>query len=242
MDVFPAIDIRNGRVVRLARGEPSAETAYHPDPVAMAERFVWQGARWIHLVDLDRAFGDGENTALVDRIVTRVGSHIQIQLGGGLRTREDIERVRHCDVTRLVLGTAAVETPELVGEAVRSLGPARIAVALDVRDGKVALRGWTSTSTLSAVDVIRRMHTEGVQTVVYTDIARDGMLTGADVEGAVALQREGVSVVLSGGVASTDDIRRAAAAGLLGVILGRALYEDRFTLREAVGASSPPLP
>lgn len=240
MDIYPAIDIRNGRAVRLSRGEADAETVYHPDPVALAERFVWQGARWIHLVDLDQAFGDGDNLRIIERLVTRVGSHVQVQLGGGFRRIEDIRRGLDQPVARLVLGTAAVETPELVAQAVEVGGSARIAVSLDTRDGLVTHHGWTETSTQSARDVGQRVAAHGVRTLIYTDVARDGMLSGADVPGAADLQRHsGCRVLLSGGIAGIEDIQEGARQGLAGVIVGRALYEHRFTLSEALAASSP---
>ncbi len=241
MDIFPAIDIRNGRVVRLSRGEPDAETVYHSDPVALAERFVWQGARWIHVVDLDRAFGDGENIDVIDRIITRVGSHVRIQVGGGLRTLAHIATALDSMAARLVLGTAAVEQPALLAEAVRLAGAARLAVALDTRDGKVAHHGWTATSQLDAGDLTRRVAALGIRTVVYTDIGRDGMLGGPDCEGAVSVQQHGVEVIISGGVGSLDDIRRAKKHRLAGIIVGRALYEERVSLPEALEVASAPV-
>lgn len=238
MDIYPAIDIRNGKAVRLSGGDASMETIYHPDPVALAERFVWQGARWIHIVDLDRAFGDGDNMALVDRIVARVGSHVQLQIGGGFRTADQIRRGLDTMVTRLVLGTAAIERPGLVEEAVATGGAARVAVALDTREGRVAHHGWTETSGERAVDVARRVVGQGVRSIIYTDIGRDGMLSGPDLEGARALQESGAMVILSGGVSSLDDVRRIAGTTLAGVIIGRALYENRVTLPDALAVAA----
>ncbi|MEO6067933.1 MAG: 1-(5-phosphoribosyl)-5-[(5-phosphoribosylamino)methylideneamino] imidazole-4-carboxamide isomerase [Gemmatimonadales bacterium] len=237
MDLFPAIDIRFGRVVRLAQGEAGRETRYDDDPVALAERFGMQGARWLHLVDLDRAFGDGDNSGLIGRIVTRVGSHLRIQLGGGLRTIDRLREVQDLEVTRFILGSAVVTNPELVPQALGLLGQPRVAVGLDARNGLVALRGWQETSTVMARDVAIRVAGEGVRTIVYTDIARDGMLAGPDFVGAVELQSaSGAGVILSGGVGSLDDLLRARATAVAGVIVGRALYEGRFTLPEALTA------
>ena len=237
MELFPAIDIRFGRVVRLTQGEPARETRFDDDPVALAERFVVQGARWLHLVDLDRAFGDGDNSALIARIVTRVGSHVRLQLGGGLRTLERLREVQDLEVARFILGTSVVTNPELVPQALDLVGGPRLAVGLDARDGLVALHGWQHTSTVLARDVAVRVASEGVRTIIYTDIARDGMLSGPDFVGAVALQEaSGAGVIVSGGVGSIDDLLRAKATAVAGVIVGRALYEGRFTLLQALTA------
>ncbi|MEO8294285.1 MAG: 1-(5-phosphoribosyl)-5-[(5-phosphoribosylamino)methylideneamino] imidazole-4-carboxamide isomerase [Gemmatimonadota bacterium] len=237
MELFPAINIRSGRVVRLSQGDLTRETIYEKDPVAMAEHLVWQGARWLHVVDLDRAFGDGENSIVIERIVQRVGSYVQIQLGGGLRT---IERVREVmaleDVTRLILGTAVVTHPELVGQALAEAGSGRIAVGLDARHGRVALRGWQETSTHTMDDIARRVATDGVKTIIYTDISRDGLFMGPDLKGAIELQQNGPGVIVSGGIGSLNDLRALKDAGLAGALLDRALYEDRFTLRAALKA------
>jgi phosphoribosylformimino-5-aminoimidazole carboxamide ribotide isomerase len=237
VDLFPAIDIRFGRVVRLARGEPGRESSYDDDPVALAERFAMQGARWLHLVDLDRAFGDGDNSAIVSRIVTRVGSHLRIQLGGGLRTAERLREVQDLEVTRFILGSVAATDPALIPFGLELLGAPRVAVGLDARNGFVALRGWQQSSTLMARDVAIRVAQEGVATIIYTDIARDGMLSGPDFVGAVELQSaSGAGVILSGGVGSLDDLTRAKATAVAGVVIGRALYEGRFTLPQALAA------
>lgn len=237
MDLFPAIDIRSGRAVRLAQGEAARETRYDDDPIALAERFVLQGAKWLHIVDLDRAFGDGENGALIGRIITRVGSHVQIQFGGGLRSAERLREVRDLEVARFVLGTAVVTDPGLVTEGLEILGHGRIAVGIDARDGLVAVRGWQETSTLFARDLAIRVASEGVKTLIYTDIGRDGMLGGPDFVGAVELQElSGTGVVVSGGIGSLDDLVRVRASALAGAVVGRALYEGRFTLPEALTA------
>ncbi len=237
MDILPAIDLRHGRVVRLSQGEAARETVYETDAVAQAERFADDGARWLHVVDLDRAFGDGDNLALVERIAAAVRGRLQVQCGGGFR---DLERVRaavEAGVSRVVIGTAAVSRPELVQEAVAALGAERIAVGLDAREGRVALRGWTEQSALTVDEVAGRMLAAGVRTLVYTDIARDGMLTGPDLDGCARLAALGAAVIASGGFAGAADVAAAARRGCAGAILGRALYERRLTVPEALAAA-----
>jgi phosphoribosylformimino-5-aminoimidazole carboxamide ribotide isomerase len=240
VDLFPAIDIRHGRVVRLSQGEATRQTIYGEDPVAVAQRFADEGARWIHVVDLDRAFGDGENLALVRRIVAKVGGAVRVQLGGGLRTVALVREGLDQGVSRAVLGTAAAIDPAIVPAAVAAAGTDRIAVGIDARDGRVAIRGWTETSELTAEALALRVAGEGVRTVIYTDVARDGMLSGPDLAGARRLQSAGLGVVASGGVAGAADLRAARAAGLAGAIVGRALYEGRLTLAEALAAAGTP--
>jgi phosphoribosylformimino-5-aminoimidazole carboxamide ribotide isomerase len=232
VDLYPAIDLRAGRVVRLAQGESHRETRYHDDPVAQAELFLAAGARWVHVVDLDRAFGGGDNLEIVRAIVERVGSRLQVQVGGGLRTADAVKTVLDLGVARAVLGTAVVTDPGLVGTAVALRGPERIAVGLDTRAGKVAIRGWVDD--LDATDVCRRVLTEGVRTIIYTDVGRDGMLSGPDLDGAITLRALGASVIASGGVGSLADIRGVRQASLAGVIVGRALYEGKFSLEDAL--------
>jgi len=243
VDLFPAIDIRHGRVVRLSQGEATRQTVYGDDPVAVAERFADQGAEWIHVVDLDRAFGVGDNLAVVRRIVAQTGWRLRIQLGGGLRTVDLVRRGLDHGVTRVVIGTAAAIEPAVVPAAVEAVGADRVVVGIDVRDGHVAIRGWTETSDLDPGTLAARVVAAGVGTVVYTDVGRDGMLTGPDLDGARRLQAVGTAVIASGGVASLDDIRAVRAAGLAGAIVGRALYEGRFELPEALeaAAGAPPV-
>jgi phosphoribosylformimino-5-aminoimidazole carboxamide ribotide isomerase len=202
--------------------------------VALAERFVWQGARWLHVVDLDRAFGDGDNSDVISRIVTRVGSHLQIQLAGGFRSLPSVRAVLHLDITRVVLGTAAITDPDMVPAVIDEAGALRVAVGLDARQGMVAIRGWAQTTDQRADDVARRVIGNGVRTIIYTDVSRDGMLSGPDIEGAIALQKLGAGVIASGGISSLEDLRAVSRAGLAGAIVGRALYEGRFTVKEAL--------
>jgi len=243
VDLYPAIDIRHGRVVRLSQGEPTRQTVYGDDPVAVADHFAEQGAEWIHVVDLDRAFGDGENLALVRRIVARAGWRVKVQLGGGLRSVEQVRAGLEQGVSRVVVGTAAALDPGLVPAVLGAEGAERIAVGIDARDGQVAIRGWTETANLTAEVLAHRVTGDGVRTIIYTDVARDGMLAGPDLEGARRLHQGGASVIVSGGVAGVADIRAARDAGLSGVIVGRALYEGRFGLVEALeaAAAAPPV-
>ena len=238
MDLLPAIDIRNGRVVRLSQGERGRQTVYGDDPVAVAERFLEQGARWIHVVDLDRAFGTGENLAAVHLIAERVASKLQLQLGGGLRSKDLIREALDLGFARAVIGTAAAADPNFVLEMLAAVSPAHLAVGIDVRDGLVAVRGWTETSTTRAEDLARRVVHAGIETLIYTDIGRDGMLNGPDLAGAASLRATGARVILSGGIAGSADVRAACRAGLQGAIVGRALYEGRLTLPEALQAAA----
>jgi phosphoribosylformimino-5-aminoimidazole carboxamide ribotide isomerase len=237
MDLFPAIDIRQGKVVRLAQGESARVTVYAEDPATVAEQFAADGARWIHLVDLDRAFGTGDNARVVRRGVEGLGQRVRVQLGGGFRSLALIEEGISVGAARVVVGTAAAREPAIVAQAVARLGAGRIAVGLDARDGKVAVRGWTETTDEPVETLAARVIAAGASMLICTDISRDGMLTGPDIEGCAALQRLGAAVIVSGGVASLDDLRRARAAGLAGAIVGRAIYEGRFTLRDALAAA-----
>lgn len=236
MDLYPAIDLRGGQVVRLAQGEATRETVYGHDPVAQAEEFVVAGARWLHIVDLNRAFGDGDNDSAIAEIARRFGDRLRLQLGGGIRDVARAEAVVQLGVSRVVIGTAAVDQPALVDAVVRALGGDRVAVGIDARDGRVAVRGWVETSAVRATELAARVAAQGVQTVIHTDIARDGMLSGPNFDEALALQAKGPRVIVSGGVASVADLRAVASAGLAGAITGRAIYEGRFTLSEALAA------
>jgi len=237
VDLFPAIDIRSGRVVRLSQGEAARQTVYGDDPAAVAERFVAEGAKWIHVVDLDRAFGTGQNLATIRDLVDRVRGQVRLQLGGGFRSLELIQAALDLGADRIVVGTAAAIDREFIPRAVAAGGGSRLAVGVDVRGGYAMIRGWTEATGLRADDLARRVVDQGVTTVIHTDVMRDGMLGGPDLDGALALRAVGAAVIASGGVASLDDIRAVGAAGLAGVIVGRALYEGRFRLAEALEAA-----
>jgi phosphoribosylformimino-5-aminoimidazole carboxamide ribotide isomerase len=236
--VYPAIDLRRGRVVRLAQGDPKRQTIYGDSPGETARRWLEAGSTWLHVVDLDGAFGDRDDKNLqgLAAILADTGDRARIQLGGGLRTLQEIDRVIGLGVSRVVLGTVAVERPELVARAVEQLGAERVAVGLDARDGRVQTRGWVRDGGTGVLELGRRLQQEaGVATLIYTDIARDGVQTGPELETARKLAAgRGLSVIVAGGVARLEDIRRVRDAGLAGVIVGRALYEGRFTLEEAL--------
>ena len=243
MIVFPAIDLRQGRCVRLRQGRLKAETIFSDDPAAMAEHWASQGAEWLHVVNLDGAFGQASsNLRVVKEIITSnfqlPTSNIQIQFGGGLRTMADIEGALELGLTRVILGTVAVDKPSLVAEAVKRFGAERIVVGIDARKGNVATHGWQKVSSVAATELAFRVKKLGVERVVYTDIARDGMLSGVNVEATRELaQRTGLCVIASGGVSSLDDVRRlkeVEASGVEGVIIGQALYSGALELREAI--------
>jgi phosphoribosylformimino-5-aminoimidazole carboxamide ribotide isomerase len=238
VDFLPAIDIRNGCVVRLSQGEPTRQTVYGDDPVSVAHLYVEQGARWVHLVDLDRAFGVGDNLEIIRRIAVELATRVHLQAGGGFRSLDLLRAGRDLGIHRMVIGTAAADDPTFVPAAVAAIGSAHLAMGIDARDGFVALRGWTETSSRRADELARKVVAEGIETVVYTDIGRDGMMRGPDLLGAMALQQLGARVIASGGVGSADDVRAACQAGLAGVIVGRALYEGRLSVPEGLEAAT----
>jgi len=235
--IYPAIDLKGGKVVRLRQGLADEVTVYGDDPVAVACQWVNAGARWLHVVDLDGAFaGAPRNTESVQTILEAV--NIPVQLGGGLRTRQQVANALDLGVSRCVVGTKACDSPEFVGELVREFGY-RIAVGIDARDGFVAVKGWVEKTTLPAVEFAQQVDRLGVQTIIFTDVSTDGMLTGPNfaaiekVCGAVKC-----NVIASGGVSHAGDVRRLRELerpNLAGVIIGKALYDGRVDLRELVG-------
>ncbi len=236
MILFPAIDLKNGECVRLLRGDMAQTTVFNSDPAAQARAFAEQGFEYLHVVDLDGAFaGKPVNVEAVGRILS--GLTMKIQLGGGVRDMKTVRGWLENGVTRIIIGTAAVRDPDFVREAAR-LYPDRIAVGIDARDGWVAVEGWAKTSNVSALDLGRRFEDAGVSAIVYTDIARDGALTGLNVASTVALANAvSVPVIASGGLASIEDVMRLTApdcARLAGAIAGRALYDGRLDPREAL--------
>ncbi|GAB4504784.1 MAG: 1-(5-phosphoribosyl)-5-[(5-phosphoribosylamino) methylideneamino]imidazole-4-carboxamide isomerase [Anaerolineales bacterium] len=232
--LYPAIDLHNGQVVRLQQGDLARQTTYSPDPVETAARWRAAGADWLHVVNLDGAFGldQSANRRALTAILHLGGA---VQFGGGVRTLEDIAALLDLGVARVVLGTAAIESPDLVSAAISRFGAAAIAVGLDARDGRLQTRGWTRQTARSAADFARELAAHGLRTVIHTDIARDGLESGVNADASRQLtESSGLDVIASGGVATLDDIRRCRAAGLAGVVIGRALYESRFTLEEAL--------
>jgi len=235
--VIPAIDLREGRCVRLLQGRKEDETVYSDDPPAMARRWRDEGAAYLHLVDLDGAFnGASVNEEAVAGILGAVD--IPAELGGGIRSLDDVSRLLALGLDRVILGTVAVREPEVVRAAVERYGPDRIVVGIDAKEGRVAVKGWAETTEVGAVDLALRMKAIGVRRVIYTDISTDGALAGPNVEGTGALAVEtGLRVIASGGISSLDDLRRVGTLeplGVEGVIVGKALYEGRVGLREAI--------
>ena len=241
-DVYPAIDLRQGRVVRLMQGDPDLETEYGNDPLSVARRWQEAGASWLHVVNLDGAFDERsrENEEALRRILT---TGLRVQFGGGLRDFESIRRTLDLGVSRAVVGTAAVEDPGLVDAALAAFGPERVAVGIDAREGIVRTHGWKQASAMTALELAQRWAAQGVRWVVFTDVARDGMGSGLNVEATAQLTQtvgpstgsgQRLQVIASGGVSSLEDVRRAYQAGLDGVIIGRALYEGGIRLQEAL--------
>lgn len=238
MLIIPAIDLRNGLCVRLKQGHKHDAKIYHDDAVEIAKGYQSDGAQMLHVVDLDGAFADPNslNRQVLGKIVS--GIDIPVQFGGGLRTLTDIEQVIGLGVRRVVVGTLAIESPETLHQALRSFGGAGIVVGIDARDGQVMTRGWEKTEKVSAIDLAQRVALAGIERIVYTDVARDGMLSGVNIEQTCAIARaSGLKVTASGGIASLNDIQRikgVSECGIDSVIIGTALYEGRFTLTEAL--------
>jgi len=239
--IYPAIDLRHGQVVRLQHGDPGRQTTFSSDPQATAQRWAAAGARWLHVVNLDGAFDEGgaANWQALPGLA-RVGPHVQF--GGGIRSLDDVQRALDAGASRVILGTIAVENPDLLQRAVSRFGAANIVVALDARDGVVRTRGWQTGSGVGAVDLGRQVAQIGVSTVIHTDIGRDGVLGGVNAAASAQLAREtGLGVIASGGVASLLDVRRArevSSDGVVGLITGRALYEGKLDLAEALSVAA----
>jgi phosphoribosylformimino-5-aminoimidazole carboxamide ribotide isomerase len=239
--VFPAIDLRSGKVVRLAGGDPCRQTTYGDDPLPWAERFQSEGAEWLHIINLSGAFGEDSNANLAAlKSILSVG--LKIEFGGGLRDAASIQTAIDLGVERVFLGTAAIQTPALVDWAIAEYGPSQIAGDIGARDGKVMVRGWQQATPMTVGEAGQRFRQQGIEWCVLTDVARDGVSSGVNVTSAVVLQAAtGLKVVASGGVTSLDDIRRTRDAGLAGVIIGRALYEGKISLRDALAVKHAPV-
>ncbi len=236
MILFPAIDLKNGQCVRLRQGDMEQATVFNDDPAAQAAAFQAQGFKWLHVVDLDGAFaGKPMNAAAVEAILARVA--FPVQLGGGIRDMRTVEGWLSKGIRRVIIGTAAVRDPAFVREAAKAF-PGQVAVGIDARDGFVAVEGWAEASTLSADELGKRFEDAGVAAIVYTDIARDGMLQGVNWDGTIALAKAlTIPVIASGGLASMADIERLVApdaAILEGAITGRALYDGRIDPAQAL--------
>jgi phosphoribosylformimino-5-aminoimidazole carboxamide ribotide isomerase len=236
MILYPAIDLKDGKAVRLLRGDMDKATVFNDDPAAQARAFVAAGCRWLHLVDLNGAFaGQPVNGAAVEAILA--ACPVPAQLGGGIRDMATIEGWLAKGVARVILGTVAVENPDLVREAARAF-PGKVAVGIDAKGGMVATRGWAEVTDVEATDLARRFEDAGVAAIIYTDIARDGAMQGPNIPATAALARAvSIPVIASGGVASLDDLVALRNTGVIaGAISGRALYDGAIDLREALAA------
>lgn len=240
MIFFPAIDLKSGRVVRLAQGRADKETVYFEDATEPARRFQEAGAEWLHVVDLDGAFTGQQTNARAVEALLKLG--LKVELGGGIRSVESVVHWLKLGVQRIVIGTKAVSDPAFLGECLRVASAEHLAVGIDAKDGQVAVRGWVDTVPVGALEFARRVEAVGIQTLIYTDISRDGMMGGPNLEAQEAmLQAVGLQVVASGGVSSVEDVRKLAELAqryphLEGVISGRALYDGRLDAAEALRA------
>lgn len=236
MQLYPAIDIKNGACVRLTQGLFDNVKVYSDTPADMAKLWVSQGASFLHLVDLDGALaGRSINEPAIREIVRSVS--VPIQLGGGIRSREAVKNMLELGISRVIIGTKAVENPEFIRDLVNEFGFERIVVGVDAKDGMVAIEGWEKVSSLTALSLCMRMKEYQVEHIVYTDISKDGMLSGPNVEYTKKLTEEtGMDIIASGGVSSMEDLKNLYQAGIHGAIIGKALYEKRVDLKEAVPA------
>jgi phosphoribosylformimino-5-aminoimidazole carboxamide ribotide isomerase len=237
MIIYPAIDLRGGKVVRLKEGDPERMTAYSDEPAEMARKWIGMGAAWLHVVNLDGAFGESDN-ANRSALETILKLGVQVQFGGGMRSLAAIENVIELGVSRVVLGTIAIEQPDVVTNALKKFGAEKIAVGIDARDGLVRVRGWKDNSGISATDLALQMRTVGLRTVIFTDIRRDGLGSGLNIPSTRKLADvSGLDVIASGGVHTLDDVIAARDANLAGVIIGRALYEGTIELADCLRQS-----
>ena len=234
--IFPAIDLKDGRCVRLRQGRADDQTVYAEDPVRMAKRWEQEGARYLHVVDLDGAFqGRPAHLNVIEQIAKQVA--IPLQVGGGIRTDEDIRRLLEAGIDRVILGTRLFSDPEGLKEALQRFG-AKVALGIDAKDGRVQINGWTKTTETTALSLAKQAEELAIQTVIYTNTARDGMMRGVDLQGVAKLcDRVSISIIASGGVSTFEDIQRLRALrrpNLVGAIVGKALYEGKVQLAELV--------
>jgi phosphoribosylformimino-5-aminoimidazole carboxamide ribotide isomerase len=232
--LYPAIDLRGGKVVRLKEGDPARMTAYSDDPAETARRWLDAGASWLHVVNLDGAFGESDETNRIAlESILKLDMHVQF--GGGIRSMDAIETLLSLGVSRVVLGTIAIENPNVIAEAIQKFGAERIAVGIDARDGLVRTRGWKVDSGISVTDLALHIRTLGLATVIFTDISRDGLGSGLNIAATRELAEvSGFDVIASGGVHTIEDVIAAREANLSGVIIGRALYDGTVDLKEAI--------
>jgi len=238
MIIYPAIDLRGGKVVRLKEGDPARLTAYSDDPAETARRWLEAGAQWLHVVNLDGAFGESDNVNLAAlESILKLGA--RVQFGGGMRSLESIEAALSLGVSRVILGTIAIEQPEIVRDALTRFGAEKIAVGIDARDGLVRTRGWKDDSGIPAFDLARQMRTLGLATAIFTDVSRDGLGSGLNIAATRELaDASGLDVIASGGVHTIADVKATKDAGLAGCIIGRALYEGTIVLKDVLALTS----
>lgn len=240
MIIFPAIDLKDGQCVRLVQGKAENKTVYSSDPASMAQSFQDQGAEWLHIVDLDGAFqGRSGNLATIQQIAARIT--IPFQVGGGLRQQEDVENLLEMGASRVIIGTRAVTSPDFIEALLLRFGPEKIILGLDAREGMVAIEGWVEKSSLQALDFARQMQRLGVQTAIYTDVSRDGLLQGPNLDAIQQMaELSGLKIIASGGVSTVDDIRQLKemeSLGVSGAIIGKALYDGKIALKDALQAA-----
>ncbi|MFC1507557.1 1-(5-phosphoribosyl)-5-[(5-phosphoribosylamino)methylideneamino]imidazole-4-carboxamide isomerase [Thermoproteota archaeon] len=233
MILIPAIDLMNGKCVRLFQGDPSKSKQYYEDPTQAARSFQTQGAEMLHIVDLDAALGLGGNIEIIERIIKSVD--IKVQVGGGIRTFEKAEKILELGVTRAIFGTAFIRNPELISQISETFGKQRVAGAIDVKDGRLAIDGWKSKTALGYIEVAQRLVELGVGAIIFTSVNADGTLKGPALNDTKRLvQLFDIPIIASGGIKDLEDLRELALIDVEGVIIGTALYENRFTLREAL--------
>jgi phosphoribosylformimino-5-aminoimidazole carboxamide ribotide isomerase len=235
--IYPSIDLRGGKVVRLREGDLNRQTVFSDDPVATAHEWIADGADWIHMVNLDGAFAAANNNGAILEAVAKL--NVKVQFAGGLRSLDDIALTLERGASRVILGTIAVQQPEIVAQAVERWGAEAVGVALDARDGKVTTHGWQQSAGITPAQFGKQMQALGAKHALYTDVNRDGLLGGSNVEGTIALGREtGLNVIASGGVSTVEEIRALAASGAVaGAVIGMALYEKRLSLHDALDAA-----
>ncbi|MFW6001136.1 MAG: 1-(5-phosphoribosyl)-5-[(5-phosphoribosylamino)methylideneamino]imidazole-4-carboxamide isomerase [Halanaerobium sp.] len=234
MIVLPAIDLKEGEVVRLEQGDFAKKTVYSKNPLKIAEEFAAQGAEWLHLVDLDGACaGESRNLSLIKKIAEN--TDLKIQTGGGIRSRRDLIKMLELGVKRVIIGTLALKNPALIGEFIEEFGAESILVSIDARSGKVAASGWKEESSKDMLDFAKEIEALGVKYILYTDIERDGMLAGPDFEGLNRLKAEtGLNIIASGGISSAEELYRLNELGFYGAITGQAVYQGKINLADVI--------
>jgi phosphoribosylformimino-5-aminoimidazole carboxamide ribotide isomerase len=237
MIVYPAIDLRGGKVVRLVEGQAEKQTTYSDDPIATAQKWIDGGTEWLHIVNLDGAFDDENDNLQVVEAITKLGA--KVQFGGGLRSLTQMRAAINIGVTRVIIGTAAVQTPDIVNQAIDAFGAEAVCVGMDARDGIIMTHGWRESSGIPVIDFGKDMQARGAIHALFTDVEKDGKMMGVNAEATVRLAREtGLNVIASGGVTNANGVMKLARSGTVaGVIIGTALYQGQITVAEALAAA-----